>query len=165
MKNIALLIISILILGCEKDNRHQGDTTALINGENWDGFNEMRPMSDMEGYFHIPSATGDIGGSHDRLRIFNLPYKEGKYIVYRTNGVNNDSLVGASYSTIIGGDQPSGSWSVPEMSDSSSYVEITFYDECSQKVEGIFNLTLVGGPEPDTIRFENGQFEGKISDD
>ena len=165
MKNIILLITSILIISCEKDNRHQGATTALINGENWDGFNEMKPMSNMEEYFYIASATGDIEGNHDILSIFKLPYQEGRYIVHRTNGVTNDSLVGVSYNEVIGGDQYVGGGNVPEIPDSSNYVEITFYDECSQKVEGIFNLTLVGGPEPDTIRFENGQFEGKISDD
>ena len=164
MKNIIFLISSILILSCGKDSRYIGDTTALKNGEHWDGFNEMKPMRSLDNYFRITSATGEIGGDHDILRIFKLPYQESKHIVHRTNGVTNDSLVGVSYGTTVGGDQPTGGWNVPEVIDSSNYVEITFYDEDSGEVEGVFNLTLVGGPEPDTVRFENGQFKGKICD-
>ncbi len=166
MKNIILFLIFTLALSCGRDNRHRGDTNALKNGENWDGFNEMRPMNSMEEYFYIVSATGEISGNHDKLSIFKLPYEEGRHTVHRTGNNTIDSLVGVAYVTIAGGDQPTGGWNVPEIPDSSNYVEITFYDECTQEVEGFFNLTLVGGPiPPDTVHFENGHFEGKICDD
>ncbi len=164
-----VLLGLIIIIGCNKENKnHVCDTTALKNGDKWEANSITFQHRLFPEYFNLRAGTDISDDRDDVLDIYKIPFKTGIHYIYRNNAIDNDSLVGAHYYTYIGGDQRTGSWLMSETPDSSNYIHITFYDECSRKVEGIFNCTLVGtsldGTEPDTIRFTNGWFEGKISE-
>ncbi len=168
MKKILCLIIVFTFISCNKNKVHEGNTTAFKNGEEWNVSNVIRPKRPLSDYFKVSSRTFDsFGAIEEDLDIFKIPYDTGKYYLHQTNGVTDDSLVGANLLVFLEGDQLIGGWGIPEEPDSSNYVHITFYDECTREVEGTFNCTLVGntidGTGPDTIRFTDGRFEGKIS--
>ncbi len=160
----------IIITGCRKENKnHVCDTTALRNGDEWEANSITFQHRLFPEYFNLRAGTDISDDRDDKLDIHKIPYKTGIHYMYRGSAIENDSLVGADYYTYIGGDQITGSWSISEIPDSSNYIHITFYDECTRKVEGTFNCTLVGtsfdGTAPDTIRFTDGRFEGKISEE
>ncbi len=169
MKKISYFFIILFFLGCHKNKACEGEGTAFKNGEPWYARSLTtpdKPFSD--DFFAVNLRTFDnLGDVKEKLRFFKIPYKTGTYYLNSTNSLVNDSLFGSNFTTFLEGDQLTGAWGIPEESDSSNYVHITFYDECTREVEGMFNCTLVGGTidgtGPDTIRFTDGRFEGKIS--
>jgi len=164
-------MLFVICFSCGKDNkRYEGEATALMNGEDWKAISIVLPNTPLDNYFEIYLKTLDnFGDTKERLNVFKIPYETGKYYLHDTNGNLNDSLSGASYTTFLEGDQLTGAWGIEGESDSSNYIDITYYDESTGEVEGIFNCTLVGNTildtGPDTIRFTDGWFEGRINED
>ena len=165
------MLLSFICFSCRKDGKHcEGEATVFLNGEEWRASSTMNPDAQLDNYFRIKFLTfDDLGDVEKKLSISNIPYKVGKYYLYRSNLFIGDSLTTVSLSQYLEGDQQIGAWGLEEDPDSANYVDISFYDEWTGEVEGTFNFTLSGRTiftyERDTLRFTDGWFEGRICDD
>ncbi|MDO8368852.1 MAG: DUF5615 family PIN-like protein [Saprospiraceae bacterium] len=113
--------------------------------------------------------TLDVDGKElETLGFFKIPLKSGRYyLTYGFNQPPDDSLTGCFYANGYE-DQLYDSYLLsPE--DSTSYLEITEYDNKKQEIKGKFNLIVwpdIKGSwnAPDSIVFSGGEFHTKIDD-
>ncbi len=104
----------------------------------------------------------------DELYIFKIPQKVGRYSVsYTSSQPPDDSLVGAEY--FHGYDDVINDIYEIATTDSTSYLEITEYNNRKDEFRGKFHLTLYRTLKgsinvADTLFFTEGTFHTRIDD-
>ena len=159
------------LVACKKDNagrNYWGEMSVLKNGEPWSGEIVAIQHNFSEGKVNISIETFTEGNIRlDQLYFFKIPKKAGSYsLSYTSSQPPDDSLVGAQY--FHGYDDLLYDTYDLANNDSTSYLEITQYDERKGEIWGKFDLTLyrtlVGSTEPDSLVFTNGTFHTRIDD-
>ncbi len=174
MKSILLLYCLGLccISACKKDNGKRdywGEVSVLKNGNSWSGgiTGLQHDFSSEKVDINIENFTE--GGNHlDNLLFFKVPKEVGIYkLSYSINQPPDDSLVGTRYFNVYE-DVLFDIYDVAT-NDSTSYLEITEYNDRKDEFRGKFHLTLYRTLKgsinvPDTLIFTEGTFHTRIDD-
>jgi len=169
----AFLTITLAFLSCEKENEslYWGEVSAVKNDIKWAGKIKAVKSKFADSKVEITIKTFDEQNvSLETLGFYKVPSKVGRYELSRTfNQPPDDSLVGALYANGYD-DEVYDFYEIAE-DDSTSYLEITDYNEKTAEIKGNFNLilwrdtTLPGAwNAPDSIVFSNGVFHTRIRD-
>ena len=174
MKSILLFCCLGLcsIVACKKDNGKRdywGEVSVLKNGELWNSkiIALQHTFSKEKVDITIKKSTEeDI--NIDNLLLFKIPKASGIYkLSYSINQPPDDSLVGARYFNVYE-DVLFDIYDVAT-NDSTSYLEITEYNDRKDEFRGKFHLTLYRTLKgsinvPDTLIFTEGTFHTRIDD-
>ena len=171
-----IVLIFISFLGCKKQEFEpdfsNGKATALMNDENWEGKargNVHHNGKGIDMYYDIFNSEGTL---RQRLSFNKIPIEQGTYSLFNTFSQFSDSLSGAFFKTIShDGDVIEDSYLVVE-DDNISTIEILSYNTSARLLKGTFQATFFIDPNrtkansnnPDTIRFNMGEFEVKIEE-
>ncbi|MBK7936333.1 MAG: hypothetical protein IPJ82_04315 [Lewinellaceae bacterium] len=173
MSHLNLFIIvfafSLSLFSCKKESDYWGEIYTLKNGIEWQGNIKANNNRFSNSKIDITIETLRNDGFWENLLFFKVPLKEGKYKLSRTlNQSPDDNLVGGEFYNGYD-DELHGIYEIND-TDSTSYIEITYYDEKKQEIKGNFNLILwaddLGGTWSviDSIVFANGVFHTRIND-
>jgi hypothetical protein len=99
----------------------------------------------------------------ESLIFSGIPPFLGTYKLHKSTGVNDLNADLSMWDS----DQPLGGYSLIESDSNTNIVSLTAYDTLSKEIKGTFNLSFIVSERPyssypDTIRFKNGKFSGKI---
>ncbi|MBL7828993.1 MAG: hypothetical protein JNJ57_20330 [Saprospiraceae bacterium] len=163
------LLAVIVFVFCKKDDYYWGTVTCQKNGVPWPGHIRATISTISDYKINIVMNTLDEEGNElETLVFFKVPMLKGKYsLSYTINQPPDDSLIGCDYANGYL-DQLYDSYLLAQQ-DSSSYLEITEYNDKKQEIKGRFNLIVwpdIKGSlnAPDSIVFANGEFHTKIID-
>lgn len=169
-----------VFLGCEKKTKKQeniypypGTATAIKNGDSWSAkciaFYHLQ--KDNEVNIHI-DRYNSIGIKSESFSFRRIPLKTGSHPVVRpeTDSTGQTTnLYTSRYFSLVGSDAINGEFHVLE--SDSNYIEITQIDLDLEKIVGKFDITYVkdttfdlNADLPDTLRFEEGNFQTKIQE-
>ncbi|MBK8193272.1 MAG: hypothetical protein IPK76_08700 [Lewinellaceae bacterium] len=173
MKSTAcmLLLGIVFVYACSKDNgrNYWGEISVLKNGEPWSGKIVALPSTISDAKFNISIMTYDENDIPlDELGFIKIPKKSGMYpLSFTFSQPPDDSLVGANYFHGYD-DELYDIYSISEQ-DSTSYLEITEFNEKKGEIRGKFNVTmyrtLAGSWNgPDTLVFTDGAFHTRIDE-
>jgi hypothetical protein len=172
MHNIKILLpvlAVIILLSCEKDEYYWGTVTAQKNGVPWPGKIRAIQSHFAESKFEVYINTLDMDEYPlETLGFFKIPLKVGRYYLsYGFNQPPDDSITGCFYTNGYR-DQLYDSYLLSQQ-DSTSYLEITEYDNKKKEIKGRFNLIVwpdIKGSwnAPDSIVFSGGEFHTRIED-
>lgn len=170
---IAFIGFTLSILSCkkEKEDLYWGEISSQKNGDTWTG--EIRaPKSNFaESKIEIIIDVFEEKGIWlETLGFYKVPTEIGEYkLALTSNQPPDNSLVGALYTNGYD-DEIYDFYKIAE-NDSTSYLEITDYNEKTAEIKGNFNLILWRRKDfpgawnaPDSIVFSNGTFHTRISD-
>ncbi|MCE7922160.1 MAG: hypothetical protein DYG98_03820 [Haliscomenobacteraceae bacterium CHB4] len=165
-------MVTLAFLSCDKEEEslYWGETAALKNGSNWNG--KIRAISNnfAEKKIDIAIRNYDSDGIWlETLSFVKIPLKIGEHpLSYTFNQPPDDSLSGALYTNGYD-DEVYDFYKIAE-NDSTSYLEITDYNEQKAEIKGNFSLILWRRKDlpgawnaPDSIVFSNGVFHTRIS--
>lgn len=169
VKIMILFTAVISLFSCKKDKDYYwGSVTAQKNGVSWAGNIRATKSTISDSKINIIINTLDQNGSElETLVFFKVPTSLGHYsFSYTINQPPDDSLVGCDYANGYG-DQLYDSYLLSKQ-DSTSYLEITEYDNKKKEIKGRFNLVVwpdIKGSwnAPDSIVFSGGEFHTRIS--
>ena len=141
----------------------------MKNGESWSGKIIALPHTFSDAKMDILIDTYDNEGIPlDGLLFFKVPKQLGMYkLSLASSQPPDDSLVGAKYFHGYD-DELYDIYNIPE-NDSTSYLEITEFNEKKGELRGKFNVTLyrtLAGSwnGPDTLVFTNGVFHTRLDE-
>ncbi len=170
---IAFSVCMLIFFSCKKENGdpYWGEVSVIKNDSVWSGKIKATKSNFAESKVEIIVKTfnqEDI--PLETLGFFKVPTGVGKYkLAYTFNQPPDDTLVGALYAN--GYDDEIYDFFEIAENDSTSYIEITDYNESTRDLKGIFNLILWrqeglpgGWNAPDSIVFANGVFHTRIND-
>jgi hypothetical protein len=165
----ALFGLALAFFSCKKEGDSWGEINASKNGLNWSGNN-------IETYLNrLANSKVDISlnfagqdGTQESLLFFKIPLDEGRYkLSFTTTQPPDNSLAGGKFFKSFE-DELYDVYEIA-LNDSTSYLEITEYDEKKGELKGTFSLQL--WPDlanslnaPDSIVFSNGVFHTRIRD-
>ena len=163
-----LMSVAILLNACQKDSAYWGEASALKNGILFEG--RIKAYNN-----HLSSSKVDIsietfdsrGNTLETLLFFKVSLQEGKNFLSLTqNQLPEDSLTGCSYFNGFE-DQIFDIFQIAS-NDSTSYLEITEYNEGKGELRGKFNLMLwplIPGSwnAPDSLVFSDGVFHTRLN--
>ena len=161
--------ISMLLTSCKKDD-YSGEISALKNGNPWEGKIRVEPTAFSSSKVTIFIETFDKNGYFaETLFFFKVPTKVSKLSLSETiNHPPDDSFIGCNYLNSYE-DQLLDIF-VISANDSTSYIEITDYNEEKGELRGKFNLILWPEPgipgswnAPDSLVFSDGVFHTRIN--
>ena len=159
----------MLLTSCKKDE-YWGQMSALKNGSLWEGKIKVEPTTFSSNKATIFIQTFDKGGFlTENLFFFKVPTKIGTYNLSQTiNHPPDDSLTGCRYLN-LSEDQLLDTFVIGS-NDSTSYIEITEYNEGKGEIRGKFNVILWPEPgipgswnAPDSLVFSDGFFHTRIN--
>ena len=170
---IAFFALIIASLSCKKEEAslYWGEVSTLKNGAPWSGKIKAASSNFAESKVEIIIKTFDEQNIPvETLGFYKVPARTGKYKLSRTiNQPPDDSLIGALYAN--GFDDAVYDFFEIAQDDSTSYLEITHYNEKTAEITGTFNLILWRQKDmpgswnaPDSIVFSNGVFHTRIKD-
>jgi len=153
---------------CKKEGDSWGEISSLKNGLNWNGAIETYPNRFSNLKVDISANLSNADRTQEQLLFFKVPLKKGKYkLSFTINQPPDNALVGCKFFKSFE-DELYDVYEIA-LNDSTSYVEITEYDEKKGDLKGTFNLQL--WPDwanslnaPDSIVFSNGVFHTRIRD-
>ena len=155
---------------CKKESDHWGEFSVLKNGTPWEGKIRAEPttFSSAKATVFIQSFDKD-GLVIETLVFFKVPTKVSKLSLSETiNHPPDDSFIGCNYLNSYE-DQLLDIF-VISANDSTSYIEITDYNEEKGELRGKFNLILWPEPgipgswnAPDSLVFSDGVFHTRIN--
>lgn len=160
--------ISMLISSCKKDE-YWGEISALKNGGPWEAKIRVETTAFSSAKVEIFIETFDKDGFFaETLVFFKVPTEIGVYSLSQTvNHPPDDSLTGCHYLN-SSGDQLLDIFVIGS-SDSTSYIEITEYNEEKGELRGKFNVILWPEPgipgswnAPDSLIFSDGVFHTRL---
>jgi hypothetical protein len=171
------ILLSLLILGCEKDvfddGGYYGTGTVTINGEVRSAKlkfirDDRFCTPDTCINFMVDSFSID-GYLRTSYGVWGIPTKVGRYPLIPNNNIGGVGPLKLTYGVLVGDGGLLAVYGSFEES-SKNYVEITHYDRVTGDVEGIFEGRLIQDPVlltpsmpiTDTLVLENGHFKGKI---
>ncbi|MBX2890231.1 MAG: hypothetical protein KF734_04840 [Saprospiraceae bacterium] len=169
----AFLVITLTLFSCDKEegSLYWGETSALKNGSNWSGKIKAPKSNFAESKIEIIVHAFDEQGIWlETLGFYKVPTEIGIYkLTLTSNQPPDDSLVGALYAN--GYDDELYDFYKIADNDSTSYLEITDYNENTTEIKGKFNMILWRRKDlpgalnaPDSIVFSNGVFHTRIRD-
>ena len=172
MKNFFSFLFLATILSCvptpEKpslDEGYWGEAFALRNGELWKT-NPACWISQLDNTTLIVQLDSFIENYcyKEGLIFANIPPKIGTYPVkkFKSNESNLYSVL-----SMWDADSPLGGYHILEADSNTNRFTLLSYDTLSKEMTGAFNVGfLVSGKPypsyPDTIRFKNGYFHGRL---
>lgn len=167
----AFFIITLAFFSCDKEESlYWGEISALKNGSNWNGKIKAPKSNFAESKIEIIINVFDEQDIWlETLGFYKVPTEIGKYkLTLTSNQPPDDSLSGALYTNGYD-DEVYDFYKIAE-NDSTSYLEITDYNEQKAEIKGNFSLILWRRKDlpgawnaPDSIVFSNGVFHTRIS--
>ena len=165
----AIAAFALFFACCKKDgNEYWGNISALKNGSPWEGKirAEQTIFSSVKAEIFIETFDKD-GVLTETLFFYKVPKKVGTYHLSQTiNSPPDDSLTGCFYTNGYKDEL----FDIYDLvfSDSTSYLEITEYNEEKGELRGKFNLILwpsIPGSwnAPDSLVFSDGVFHTRIN--
>lgn len=171
--NIICLGLSLIFFSCKKENpgenpklspNHWGESSAQKNGLSWTAdpvcWIDIVDHSTM----HI-ELDSTINGYFltESLSFHEVPAMTGSYDISKSAGSPNGEA--DAYLYFWESDVPLGLYHVLE--GHPNQLTISSFDTTSKEIKGSFTLTLLVDHRPypgapDTIRFTNGQFHGRL---
>jgi len=158
MKTALFLFMALSIFSCKNDKKaepklHAENYTSTLNDQAWNGLMEIQ--------------RNDQDDSLTFLAIVQPGNEEVLFMRIKFDGVGSYSLNKgqASYYSTVGRDVIVSRYALaPHV---TGQLTITNYDAYHKQVEGTFDISLVknysnGDKKPDTLRFRNGLFKGKL---
>ena len=171
MKNVFYFAFISFLLACGRDpekpslpNDYWGEASAERNGKPWttnpacwidrnDNTNIVVQLDSFIDNYYLKES----------LIILGIPPSLGTYSVHKLTVAKdlNSSL------SMWDADLPIGGYSLLESDSNNNQVTLSSYDTLSKEIKGTFNLTYIFVSKPfpnypDTLRFRNGRFHGKI---
>ena len=167
------ILTSVTIISCKKENtgetpkfppNYWGEASAQKNGIIWKAAPVCQTNFNNNNTSTI-EIDSFINGSFltESLMFQEVPLAIGTYDVFKSTGVDNGVLDSHLY--FWESDVPLGLYHVLE--GFPNQLTISSYDTTSKEIKGAFTLTLLVDHRPypgapDTIRFTNGQFHGRL---
>lgn len=125
---IAFIGFILSILSCKKESDSWGEIKALKNNFNWDTSIEAYPNRFSNSKVDISANLLNADGTQEHLLFFKVPLKKGKYkLSFTINQPPDNALVGCKFFKEFEDELYDVYEIAPD--DSTSYVEITEYDE------------------------------------
>jgi hypothetical protein len=182
MRNKTLFVLILLvsfILSCKKEEyRTVGYARADLNNRPWSGFVHASNYLNgwYKGFYNINIEEDHKVVNHKispvclEVNFGHIPKRQCVFqIVNDTNILlPDDSLKVSSYSDIFDIDVIYAWYSLLESDSLYNYFIITHFDQITNEIEGIFSATYVIDfinftNYPDTLRFRNGYFKSKVT--
>ena len=171
MKNFVFCVFISFFLACCSDpekpslpDDYWGEASAERNGKPW--ITNPACWIDRNDNTNIVVQLDSFIDSYylkESLIILGIPPFLGTYKVHKATAAIelNSSL------SMWDADFPIGGYILLEADSNTNLVTLASYDTLSKEVKGTFNLTYVFVSKPfpdypDTLRFKNGKFHGKI---
>ena len=172
MKYFFYFALISLFLACGKNQEkpslpenYWGEASAERNGKPW-ATNPVCWINIVNKTNVIIELDSFINNYYlkESLIIFDIPPFLGTYKVNKLTAAKdlNSSL------SMWDADLSIGGYTLLESDSNTNRVTLTSYDTLSKEIKGTFNLTYIVVPPgpypdyPDTIRFRNGKFHGKL---
>ena len=163
----------MLFFSCSKDesNPYWGQTSVLKSGDPWSGQIKAAKSNFAGSKIEIIIDNFDEQGKWiETLGFYKIPTEVGRFkLVLTSNQPPDDSLSGALYSNGYD-DALFNLYKIAE-NDSTSYLEITDYNQDKAEIKGTFNMVLWRRKDlpgslnaPDSIVFSDGAFHTRIND-
>lgn len=167
-----LFLLLFIAFACEKDEtEYWGSVSTYKNGDIWGSQIKAAKSKFAESKFDLIIRVVDRQGIWLETLGFNkIPLAPGYYpLSYTFNQPPDDSLSGALYSNGYD-DALFNLYKIAE-NDSTSYLEITDYNQDKAEIKGTFNMVLWRRKDlpgslnaPDSIVFSDGTFQTRIND-
>lgn len=161
-----LLVLTVFIFSCEKEELSGGIATAEFNGMPWQGVANVGIAGLYSDRVSMAIKVFEDGITKEAMSFRFLPKEIGDY---SQDFIATDSLVRFYYSTLgFDGDALKDIYNLDE-ANQSNFISI---DELTEtEIKGKFELTFlidtirmkIDPSAPDTIHFTNGKFHSKIN--
>jgi hypothetical protein len=170
-KKLVFFIFLFSSFACKKDeNEYWGDISTFKNGSVWSG--NIRAIHNSFADQKVDIAIknhNEEGIWLETLSLVKIPLTLGRHALsYTFNQPPDDSLSGALYSNGYD-DALFNLYKIAE-NDSTSYLEITDYNQDKAEIKGTFNMILWRRKDlpgslnaPDSIVFSDGTFHTRIN--
>jgi hypothetical protein len=172
MKQLLCFTFLVFLFACKKEpakpalpEGYYGTASAERNGKPWTAHPSC--WIDLVDHTNLVVELDSLNEdfyTEESLIIDGIPPFLGTYRVYKFK-IGEDHL-NANLS-MWDEDQPLGYYELIESDSNTNLVSLTSYDTLSKEIKGTFNLSFIVSERPyssypDTIRFKNGKFSGKI---